>query len=223
MKKSSRYLWFWVVLQACAVAVVLGWRIHRAPLPYAPITSTRLDMAAGIKAELDAFSNDCGHYPTTAEGLKALINCPTNISAGRWHGPYFDPPVIPKDLWQHDYVYCWPSNHNNTNGFDLYSCGPDGISKTGGEDPDDINNWDPGSPHGGVFLDSAKGDPQFFGIMAALLIIPMSCGVRLIAAMSSSRIRDSITQNLTAHVIWFVMSVAVFLIFLASAPPVAGK
>ncbi len=222
MDKSSRYLWLWVLVQACVVAVVLGWRIHRGPLPYAPILSTHLDIAAGIKTALDCFSNDCGRYPTTAEGFKALINCPTNISGGRWHGPYFGSAEIPKDVWHHDYGYRYPGIYN-TNGYDLYSCGPDGISKTGGEDLDDINNWDPNSPHGGTFLDSSQGDPQFFGIMAALLIVPLSCGARLIAAISTPHVRESVAQNPIAYIIWFVMSVAVFLIFLASLPPVAGR
>jgi type II secretion system protein G len=222
MNKSSRYLWLWVLLQACAIVVVLGWRIHRGALPTYPIPSTRADIGGQFKVALDYFSNDCGRYPTTEEGFSALINCPTNIPSGRWHGPYIDPPKIPQDVWHHDYGYRYPGIHN-TNGYDLYSCGPDGISKSGGDDLDDINNWDPHSPHGGVFLDSSVGDAELFKMASALLIIPLSLGIRLIAALCFPRVRSSIAQNLTAHFIWFVMSVAVFLIFLASVPPDAGK
>ena len=219
MDKSTRLLWFWVQVQACAAAVVLGWRIHRGPLPYAPIARTRVNLLWGLKARLDAFAVDCGRYPTTEEGFTALINCPTNIPSGRWRGPYLDPPKIPQDVWHHAYRY--PGIHN-TNGCDLYSRGPDGISKSGGEDLDDINNWDSGSPHGGVFLDSSVGDTQCFRIVSALLIIPLSLGIRLIAAICFPRVLKSMAQNPIAYVIWFVMSMAVLLIYLASVPP-AGR
>jgi len=49
------------------------------------------------------------------------------------------------DAWDHRYVYHCPGNRN-TNGFDLYSCGLDGKSFSNGDDPDDINNWNPQSP-----------------------------------------------------------------------------
>jgi hypothetical protein len=68
------------------------------------------------------------------------------IPSGKWHGPYLD--KIPQDPWGNNYVYCCPGVHS-TNGYELYSCGFDGISKSGGDDLDDINNWDPASPHGG--------------------------------------------------------------------------
>lgn len=82
------------------------------------------------------FSNDCGRLPTTAEGFQALLTCPTNVSRNLWKGPYFDPPQIPLDPWDHEYVYRCPGIHN-TNGYDLYSAGPDGIKG----DLDDIGNW----------------------------------------------------------------------------------
>jgi hypothetical protein len=47
---------------------------------------------------------------------------------------------IPEDVWGHEYVYHFPGKHH-TNGYDIYSLGPDGVSKSGGEDPDDIANW----------------------------------------------------------------------------------
>jgi general secretion pathway protein G len=93
---------------------------------------------AAFETGLGMFREDCGRYPTTTEGLAALITRPTGIPEGRWHGPYFD--HIPKDPWGHDYVYRCPGIHN-TNRFDLYSCGPDGVTKSGGVDEDDIANW----------------------------------------------------------------------------------
>ena len=120
---------------------VLAWT------PQAPINRVRSDMIQ-IKTALDAMKVDCGRYPSTAEGLDALLLCPTNLNA--WHGPYADESMI-TDLWKHRYVYSCPGLHN-TNGFDLYTCGLDGVSKSGGSDPDDINNWDSSSPHAGDYL-----------------------------------------------------------------------
>jgi len=82
---------------------------------------------------LDAFEVDCGRYPTTEEGLKALIEQPSN--ADGWYGPYIERGV-PKDPWGNTYLYRYPGRHN-TSGYDLYSFGPDGQDGGG----DDIDNW----------------------------------------------------------------------------------
>ena len=86
---------------------------------------------------LDSFRRDCGRYPTAEEGLAALITRPTGIPEGRWQRAYLDPHEIPQDPWGHSYAYRCPGIHN-TNRYDLYSLGPDGVSKSGGEDADDI-------------------------------------------------------------------------------------
>ena len=222
MNKSSRYLWFWVSAQACVVVAALGWRIHRGPLPYSPIKETHLEMEGGLKNTLEMFRIDCGRYPTSEEGFKALLTPPTNNPAGHWQGPYFDPPEIPLDLWRDPYVYRCPGIHN-TNLYDLYSCGPDGISKSGGDDLDDINNWDPLSPHGGTFLDSSGGDAVFFKIMSALLIIPLFCAVRLMGTIFSDRIHASVARNRAVHIIWVITSLTVLEVFLRSLPPLVGR
>ncbi len=93
---------------------------------------------AAFETGLDLFRRDCGRYPSTAENLAALVTRPTDIPEARWHGPYFE--RIPLDLWGRAYAYRCPGVHD-TNRFDLYSCGPDGLSKTGGDDPDDVSIW----------------------------------------------------------------------------------
>jgi len=135
---------------------------------------------SSIKVALDAFAVDCGRYPSTTEGLAALVQCPTTIESGRWHGPYLA--GIPKDVWGNDYRYVFPGRHH-INGIDLYSCGFDGVSKTGGEDLDDINNWDYSSPHGGN--DGYANYREFivdkFGpvILLAIMVITLLAGWRL--------------------------------------------
>jgi general secretion pathway protein G len=94
-----------------------------------------------MQTALGAFNVDYDRYPTSAEGLVALVTRPANIPEAPWHGPYLE--KVPHDPWGHEYVYHSPGMHN-TNRFDLYSLGPDGRSKSGGDDADDINNWSKG-------------------------------------------------------------------------------
>ena len=88
---------------------------------------------------LNHFAEDCGRYPSSTEGLNALVNRPHDIGEARWRGPYLDD-RIPNDPWGNDYMYLCPSNRS-TNSFDLYSRGRDGLSKSDGNDPDDVNIW----------------------------------------------------------------------------------
>jgi general secretion pathway protein G len=89
------------------------------------------DIHGGIKTALDAYEVDNGFYP---KSLADLIQQPSN--ARGWHGPYFDPPVLPVDPWGNPYIYYFPGKHNPT-GYDLLSAGPD--QKEGTDD--DIVSW----------------------------------------------------------------------------------
>jgi general secretion pathway protein G len=88
---------------------------------------------ASISTALDAFEVDTGRYPSSDEGIKGLMEQPSN--AKDWKGPYLKRLVL-NDPWGHPYVYRAPGQHN-ASGYDLYSFGPDG--QEGGED--DIDNW----------------------------------------------------------------------------------
>lgn len=87
-----------------------------------------------LEVALDAFEIDLGRYPTTVEGLRALVEKPNSDSDG-WLQPYLSRGV-PTDPWGNDYVYRYPGQYNQE-GYDLSSYGPDG--KLGGDD--DITNW----------------------------------------------------------------------------------
>ena len=93
-----------------------------------------------FKTALQAFHEDSGRLPSTAEGLSALIAKPASLREKQWRGPYLFSDAIPRDPWGHDYVYRSPAEHG-TNEFDLYSLGPDGLSKGNGNDPDDVSAW----------------------------------------------------------------------------------
>lgn len=95
-------------------------------------TAASVDIA-NIEVALDAFEVDCGRYPTTEEGIRALVDQPSGLT--NWMGPYVKR-GMPKDPWGNLYVYRCPGQQN-TDGYDLYSFGPDGQDGGG----DDIDNW----------------------------------------------------------------------------------
>ncbi len=88
-----------------------------------------------LEDALDAFRLDVGRYPTTEEGLQALVEQPSGVT--KWDGPYLKKKV-PKDPWGHDYVYKCPGEHGD---YDLYSLGADGEEGGEGENAD-ITSWD---------------------------------------------------------------------------------
>ncbi len=100
----------------------------------ARIAATKADIA-NIESALDTFEVDAGRFPTTEEGLGALVVPPAQVKA--WHGPYLKRGGgVPLDKWNHPYNYRYPGQ-NNANGYDLWSFGPDGQNGGG----DDIDNW----------------------------------------------------------------------------------
>jgi general secretion pathway protein G len=88
---------------------------------------------ANFETALDAFEVDTGRYPTGEEGLRALMEAPSN--AKDWKGPYLKR-LVTNDPWGNPYVYRCPGQHN-VSSYDLYSFGPDGQEGGG----DDIDNW----------------------------------------------------------------------------------
>jgi len=106
-----------------------------------PEEARRTKAAVQIKSleeALGLFKLDNGFYPTTDQGLQALVTKPeTGRIPGRYReGGYVN--KIPIDPWEHDYVYLSPGVHGD---YDLISYGADG--EPGGEGNDaDINNWE---------------------------------------------------------------------------------
>ena len=90
-----------------------------------------------LKTSLVRYRIELGDYPSTAEGMAALLAAPANKS-DRWRGPYIDSPgnKAPLDPWGEPYQYRYPGTHNK-GGYDLYSKGPDKADGTA----DDIGNW----------------------------------------------------------------------------------
>jgi general secretion pathway protein G len=93
-----------------------------------------------LETALKLYKLDNGSYPTTEQGLQALVEAPAvDDLAKQWRkGGYLEKGKVPMDPWDNDYVYLSPGVHGD---FDLVSYGKDG--QPGGEDDDaDINNWE---------------------------------------------------------------------------------
>ncbi|MBI3617244.1 MAG: type II secretion system major pseudopilin GspG [Candidatus Omnitrophica bacterium] len=102
----------------------------------ARVAAAHADIDANLGTALDLYELDNGQYPTTEQGLKALLVKPSSSPVPtNWHGPYLKKKRIPVDPWGREYKYTAPGI-NNTEEFDLSSYGPDGV-----ESQDDIVNW----------------------------------------------------------------------------------
>jgi general secretion pathway protein G len=110
-------------------------RFSSSPSPKAKFIATQ-NQIDSFKTALDLYQLHNGVFPTTEQGLQALIAQPSGTSAPNWKGPYLVPPVIRVDPWGHPYIYKFPGT-KPFNSYDLYSAGPNGIEG----DDDDIGNW----------------------------------------------------------------------------------
>ena len=98
------------------------------------VKSAKAQLDALEKA-LDQYRLDLGKYPSTEQGLVALVSRPANEA--KWDGPYLKK-TVPADPWGSPYVYKFPGEHNNE--FDLWSFGKDGQPGVCGAN-EDIQNW----------------------------------------------------------------------------------
>ncbi|MBN1365089.1 MAG: type II secretion system major pseudopilin GspG [Syntrophaceae bacterium] len=93
-----------------------------------------------LESALKLYKLDNGGYPTTDQGLKALIEPPSigNIPKNWRQDGYLEKAKVPKDPWGNDFIYISPGSHGD---FDLTCLGKDG--EAGGEGVNkDINNWE---------------------------------------------------------------------------------
>ena len=74
-----------------------------------------------FSSALDLFFLDAGRYPSTAEGLAALVRRTPGVDA--WNGPYLKGGAVPNDPWNHPYVYRAPGERG---AYDIVSFGADG-------------------------------------------------------------------------------------------------
>lgn len=97
-------------------------------------TKAAMTQVEALAKALDTYRLDIGHYPSTEQGLAALVSAPGNEA--KWHGPYLAK-KLPADPWGRAYLYKYPGEHGD---YDVWTLGNDG--QAGGTDADtDIGNW----------------------------------------------------------------------------------
>ncbi len=125
-----------VVLIIGLLSTIVGVSIF-AQVDKGRITATSVQIA-NLESVLELYRMDNANYPTTEQGLDALVNEPSDAKNFP-PGGYLQKRRIPEDPWGNFYEYEQPGQ-NNTHSFDLWSYGADG--KSGGEGVDaDIGTW----------------------------------------------------------------------------------
>jgi general secretion pathway protein G len=114
-----------LVLLAVIMSVVAGNYIGRGEKAKADAAKIEIGQ---ISQTLDLYKLEIGRYPTTQEGMQALISAPAGVT--NWNGPYWKKNSVPKDPWGAEYKYISPAQSAP---YEIISLGADG--KEGGEGP----------------------------------------------------------------------------------------
>ncbi len=118
----------YTLLELLVVIVILGLLIGLvAPALLGQLGRAKTSIAAQsieqLGSVLDLYKLDIGSYPTTSEGLQALIASPGGVTG--WNGPYLKQTSLPLDPWGHPFFYQDPSSRPGL-AYDLCSEGPSG-------------------------------------------------------------------------------------------------
>ena len=119
-----------VIIIGALVAMVMPRLTGRGE--QARTSAAKADIQANIATGLKLYELDNGNFPSTEEGLNALLN--KSASATNWNGPYLE--KNPIDPWGREYKYKSPGEHRSD--YDLFSLGKDGQEGTA----DDVKNWE---------------------------------------------------------------------------------
>lgn len=128
------------LLELLVVMVIIGLLVgYVGPMYFKQVGKSEIKAA---RAQIDAFGKaldqyrlETGHYPTTEQGLLALVEKPANEN--KWDGPYLKKNV-PPDPWGNPYLFKRPGDHGE---YDIISYGKDGALGGTGEAAD-IGNWE---------------------------------------------------------------------------------
>jgi general secretion pathway protein G len=127
-----------VIIILGILAVYIGPKIMGRP-EEAKQVKAKVDISA-LETALKLYKLDNGVYPSTEQGLQALVEKPEsgNVPTKWRDGGYLDKGKVPKDPWKNEFIYISPGVHSD---FDIISYGSDGVP--GGEGQNmDINNWE---------------------------------------------------------------------------------
>ncbi len=135
MKKAQGF----TLLELLVVMVIIGLlAAYVGPKYFSQVGKSEMKMAQAqidaLEKSLHQYRLDVGTYPSTEQGLAALMTSPNN--APKWQGPYLSK-TPPPDPWGRPYIYKYPGERAE---FDLFSYGKDGQPSGEGEMAD-ITNW----------------------------------------------------------------------------------
>lgn len=136
-KRSS--LWGFTLIELLVVILILG-ILAALIVPRvlnnvgkSKVAAATTDLAT-LSDGLNKFHLDCDRFPTSDEGLQALIAAPSDLSS-KWHGPYIQAAAVPMDPWGNAYVYKSPGDQGSDS-FTIVSYGADGAPGGTGDDAD---------------------------------------------------------------------------------------
>jgi general secretion pathway protein G len=121
-----------IMLVVTIIALLMGAAIYKmtGSVEYSKHVKISADIQS-INTQLKLYESMNGFFPTTEQGLQALVVQPdSDPKPSRWYQLFQD---RPKDAWQSDYVYRCPGT-KNPNGYDLFSPGPDRKPDTADDD-----------------------------------------------------------------------------------------
>jgi len=130
------------LLEILVVIAILGLLIGLvAPAALRQLGGAKVSVAGeSIKrlgSVLDLYKLDVGSYPTTEQGLQALVEHPTGATV--WNGPYLKGDKVQADPWNHPFIYRAPSTRRNRD-YDLCSGGPNAVNGEPGAEGMICNN-----------------------------------------------------------------------------------
>jgi general secretion pathway protein G len=131
-KRQNAFTLLEIMLVISIIVVLLGVAINKLgnQVGFAKGVAVRADVNA-IGTQLKLYESVNGFYPTTEQGLGALVTQPSSEPRpSHWYQLFKE---IPKDPWGNNYIYLNPGR-KNPNGYDLYSAGPDRRADTADDD-----------------------------------------------------------------------------------------
>jgi general secretion pathway protein G len=130
------------VMLVLVILVIIGSLVVVNVIPMgekARMRAAKIQVSA-FESAIKNYHLDVQNYPTTDQGLQALVQPPAGlVNPDKWGPEPYLEKAVPLDPWDRPYQYQYPGKYNPT-GFDIWSLGPDGQDGTA----DDIGNWEQG-------------------------------------------------------------------------------